>query len=167
MDFEECTAFTFDPKIKNLLRVISQKDAEKFQTLTGKTLTFKKGVVYIDQKALPKESQDFTFSLIEILNEKKTWKSLDKKEKAEKFYDAFWKKIQGCPPRKKKVLIEILESIIREKKFKKYVIIKNDEITDIQGIDFEECIFENPEDNSNGKIIWKKNVKGTLLYSYV
>lgn len=167
MDYDECLKYTFDPMIKHLIKLIREKDSKKFENLTLKKLVFSKGI-FVDGEKLPDEPQDFTFRLVDIIkNRKENWTFLDEKQKCEKFYELFLQKIQNVPAKKKKNLIEILDCIVQEKKINEHAVVKNGELVDVSGVNFDEECFEKHVLSDKGKIIWKKNNRTTLIYSYV
>ena len=169
MDFEACKEYTFDEKVKKALDLLHRKKYDSFHNSTGKTFSKTKNGIYIDKTKMPEDVAEFTFKMVELLNEKEKifWSSMSEKQKTEYFHELYWSKVQKRPVKDRKILLSLLDIISREKNWNDFVVIKNDELVDIKGVDFEGCKFTSIVIKDRGAIIWKENVVSPKIFQYL
>lgn len=169
MDFEECRNYTFDEKILHYINLLRDKKYSAFQKESGlKVVETKTGLVIGKQK-MPMDPEDFTFSLIKLVVDESTekWETLSQKRKAELFQDFFWNRVQKYGVKERRKLFLLLDHMLSEKTFESHVVIKNGELVDFKGIDFEKGKYTETILKEKGPIIWKQNTPPPSLYYYI
>ncbi len=169
MDFEECKNYTFDEKILHYFDLLENKKYSTFHKQSGLEAKVTKQGFFIGKQKMPEDPEEFTFAFIKLLAEKSVekWDILTQKRKAEVFQDLFWQKVQKYAIKERRKLFLLLEHIISEKSFDTHAVIKNGELVDFKGIDFERGKYTETIIKEKGPIIWKQNTTPPSLYYYI
>ena len=168
MDFSECKEYTFDEKILYLLSLLESEKHKQFEKETGISVKKKGSAIQLGSKVMPDAPEEFTFALVELLQKNATsWKGMSEKQRVDAFKDLFLIKTQKYSFRDRRKLFALMERVISEKRVEEFSVIKNGELVDFKGLDFERAMYADTRAVEKGPIVWKKNAPPPSIYDYI
>lgn len=168
MDFEECKQYTFNEKVLHLLDLLEKKKYSSFEKETGLAVKEVRGAIQIGSKIMSQKPESFTFALVQLLQKTtQNWKTMSEKQKVEAFKELFLSKTQKYAFRERRKLFGLLERILSEKRMEEFSVIKNGNLTDFTGLDFDRASYLDSQIKEKGPIVWKRNTPPPPVYNYI